>query len=1293
MEQILENSIYATQQEKDDFLANHELVASSFYLNVVGFLSLYTISHKLGVVKNYMKDQQVQLKNIVDDSNDLLVSLKAYSDIGGLTPTTTTNLTKLLAKIKAGGLTSKDMDENVIRQLVSEFKIETHKPAPLIYKAVKHFIDGDGLVHLARSLYYTYKGSKLLKGVTVEFQKLCYSYTPIFNKQDAIDARKDHFTGNSPLDSLKTINQPASIVHPSAPIPQTVVPDPIDDVIDDPIVTPTTVTKVAKVPKVKAVPVIKYTNMTAVIEALFSAASDEEYKQVFKESYAKLTKSEIMASLELSEWVKSLRISSDQRYALLKGKVTNIDVVMKNFYPMIKKLSSQGVAETLLEILHENSNDYQEWYDKILSYKINLRQLVTTSGMFQRIVDSELKKNLDLIISSDENSIGEISKKPFIGHVLMTTIFMGNITLNKGIEKLMLSLSYPDKVKYASYLFLNNALSIHMILNNEYIKKSDMVIISERYADSHLVDFDKIFPNGNKFFENIKVIRADLLNILNSLSGETIYIKFLQVINANDTESFKQLYNLGDYNKEFLKVIETNGKLPSDIILELLPPNIQDETLTTYLKSIVTYSLDLSTLISLDYLYQNVPSKQQDISNHVLKTLERLQIKITKVRGGSLYYLDRLIKIDYEAEYKKYIKGDDLIRTSILSEFIPKISQQTLDNTIFDNAYVTDILDRLTETGGDPIVTDMITKAFINSNNEIGKLIFLNDRIIAFTMNREKLCKAVYDSLSEPSKQKLIDDLSNDLRKPSFVINTINIVDVIGKEQFLAKSNLTREEKLSMLEKRRHVGPLLSGDDSLYIDALTNINNLKELHAHNNIFLDLQEGHLSPVIALEILSFVDKSKKSASEKRLGEYFTESALDVIANNSSNPKYQQLIESKYQDFSTDNKKYIFDKILSASLMKNLDNEMYGDHIDIKPFEKLTQQRLGDVLKYNNVDLSKTNALPFNSNLKINDINNQVVNVKALTDIKADKLTLTDIELEDMTIEYDAFNRRKHGDTAVIIKKAFDVSIPEMEAGYNKFLAKYDNDLKKANYMPTMFHGTGSVAASFILRYGFAIISSDDPALAGRMIGDGIYVTDVLDKASQYISDNGYIQGRRNIGNKGYLFECSVLLGTHKKEFSCAGTGTQYDERGCSVISPEWAVFYPNQQIKIRKAFLTEVVDVANVDAMRKARGLNEDSIIEIKSFKSFINEGANGKKHAITYIFRNGYIPVSNDLSVPFEEFKASKFGPDVKSDLSAQGPSVIVYNDIRSATYFMHSDYQLTNDKKMFKEYKKFLGIK
>jgi hypothetical protein len=52
---------------RDLFLAKKELVASAFYINVVGFLSLYNISHKLGIIKTYMTDQQVQLKNISID--------------------------------------------------------------------------------------------------------------------------------------------------------------------------------------------------------------------------------------------------------------------------------------------------------------------------------------------------------------------------------------------------------------------------------------------------------------------------------------------------------------------------------------------------------------------------------------------------------------------------------------------------------------------------------------------------------------------------------------------------------------------------------------------------------------------------------------------------------------------------------------------------------------------------------------------------------------------------------------------------------------------------------------------------------------------------------------------------------------------------------------------------------------------------------------------------------------------------------------------------------------------------
>lgn len=108
-----------------------------------------------------------------------------------------------------------------------------------------------------------------------------------------------------------------------------------------------------------------------------------------------------------------------------------------------------------------------------------------------------------------------------------------------------------------------------------------------------------------------------------------------------------------------------------------------------------------------------------------------------------------------------------------------------------------------------------------------------------------------------------------------------------------------------------------------------------------------------------------------------------------------------------------------------------------------------------------------------------------------------------------------------------------------------------------MKPVFHGTGSIGASMILRYGFKVISSSDPSVVDRMLGDGIYFSNVLDKVAQYVGDEGF---SRKKGIQGYIFEMMASLGKINRDYKSAGTGSIFDVK--STVSPEWVVFNPNE-----------------------------------------------------------------------------------------------------------------------------------
>ena len=133
--------------------------------------------------------------------------------------------------------------------------------------------------------------------------------------------------------------------------------------------------------------------------------------------------------------------------------------------------------------------------------------------------------------------------------------------------------------------------------------------------------------------------------------------------------------------------------------------------------------------------------------------------------------------------------------------------------------------------------------------------------------------------------------------------------------------------------------------------------------------------------------------------------------------------------------------------------------------------------------------------------------------------------------MAVEYDKFNRRKHGQLGIVFNRVFNVNIPLQQTGYASFMAENPG----TSVISPAFHGTGATAASMILRNGFRVLKAGATGVVGRMLGDGIYFSNVLDKVGQYVSDAGYSRG---IGQVGYIFEMDAALGKKGVNYQSAG-----------------------------------------------------------------------------------------------------------------------------------------------------------
>lgn len=352
----------------------------------------------------------------------------------------------------------------------------------------------------------------------------------------------------------------------------------------------------------------------------------------------------------------------------------------------------------------------------------------------------------------------------------------------------------------------------------------------------------------------------------------------------------------------------------------------------------------------------------------------------------------------------------------------------------------------------------------------------------------------------------------------------------------------------------------------------------------------------------------------------------------------------------------------RLLVKSIGKNFFFNRYIDelrnHSEIKMNINLNQKSIASILNFNNISLAKLPTISEKDTIESAKRKVQKVDL-GVPEEKVVKLDLTRDQLDDLTVEYDAFNRKKHN-LSLIIDDAFSVSIPKQVAGRAAWDAKMEAEGVNSRIMAPVFHGTGSIAAAMILRLGFAVSSIDDTKktgvkTAGRMLGDGVYFSTAIDKVAQYASDGGF---GRKLGAEGYIFEMNASLGKHRRDFREAGTGSQFDER--SVISPEWAVFNPNDQLVINKAYKIRRVPHHVLDRLKRSRkNVNESkNVTAIRGFRDVIREsldyGVNEKM--ITFIFGDGMIPVAGGRLVEFDDY-TDELGPSVRVEGGQLGAMV------------------------------------
>jgi hypothetical protein len=203
--------------------------------------------------------------------------------------------------------------------------------------------------------------------------------------------------------------------------------------------------------------------------------------------------------------------------------------------------------------------------------------------------------------------------------------------------------------------------------------------------------------------------------------------------------------------------------------------------------------------------------------------------------------------------------------------------------------------------------------------------------------------------------------------------------------------------------------------------------------------------------------------------------------------------------------------------------------------------------------------------------------------------------------------------------------------------------DAGIHNENIIPA-FHGTGGIGASFILRFGFRVIS-DTKLIVGRMLGDGVYFSNKIDKACQYVGNSGLT---RKKGTVGYLFEMESQLGENNKNYRAAGLGTD------QIRSPEWCVFEPNHQLKIMTAYEVELGTYDDFTAKVKSKSVLSEGALRFSEFL-LMEKSNEAPEEQMSFVFFDNRV-ILDDRQMYYAD-EVESYGNDVVIERTQDGTRV------------------------------------
>jgi hypothetical protein len=1259
---INENSFYTLQSEKDDFINNDKAIMNAFMFSFIGIISMINVSKPVSVqkIKTYFKqDQQLRTASISDSNNDASLIIKIMSDKDFFkTPAVVNQMTRFLVIMKQG--TIDNVDESVIRGWIDAIKVDKLMllPPP-VKKRLKTFQDGGSLIVLAADLkeFAVYRnGNKMKDTEYFKLAKIVKYDMKIINTAKAADK------------AVKSTVPTAST--------STTSPDPVVAKVA------ATVDPVKKPVKIK----IEKFNLDGVFSDIaINGKSDLDDRWKINNS----NRNEMLTSL-LDNYVERRPSWSESDWK------TTLEYLQK--YP---------INQTVLEkALLGPMSGYRFVYDAAARLIV-----FAASGIFSLFTKDKSSKSIaqafEIVIKkivadgANKESILELdTHKKSVESFLQTPIVKqhSEIRMNYGH-------TLTERLVYAYIFFPGTGKAIlrrNALINiqpdgsftYDFEKQPDILsmAILKYYDVQPLERGDKLLKELQSYTFKWDKFTTDEI----ALISESLDVLFKQDINAYDKIAISLLrryINSGPPNARWLEI---TNKLASNMSMKTLIASMVDN----YTRNVVLESLPNPTVrIMLSRIQEYIQSNPDvleslpdgiGLNRKMLNFLNELREAAKKVSYSNSKF-DTFIA----ENYTKFIIGAYKIRgffRNPYEETVPNdanklqqlLTKKQQDN--IDTAAMTDMSDGIVK-GPTSIYSDMSPEnkkmaAALLEEKSIIRLKHIADQALLNTIPPEKyiedhgfvltLAKFDFDTAEYANRM-----LSTPEAKEKLDILFVNSNSYSVEENIILKL-LTKVDSINDVKFAGYIATILEKNRSTHIlsKLITSIRS--------------DEGALNKrekIILEKVMDYVDKNVKKLT-KDYKEFMT-SAQATFMNYIETDK--DSAEAAFLKMSDNMKRRIAAGYLSnKDFASNVRNALEGQSSLIKPYEKLTDKRLTEMLKYNNVSSEETKiaAKHLKSFATLDKFAVDNKDIKPLQDLQVIQNESTPKEMAQLTSTmYRTKRSNNHGNEGLVFKRSFDVAIPIQTKSHAEWLDKFPTQ----EIINPMFHGAGAIAASMILRYGFRVIKSGDGSVAGRMLGDGIYGAINIDKSAQYVGDARF---SRRVGTKGYIFEMKAALGEKNKDYKVMGLGSD------GIKSPEWCVFTPNSQFLILKAYEVEIVSQTTMKDILSENPaqvkVNENgSLIRFKSYlrEYTMKDITDVSENYTTFTFVNGLIPMSSKLGdyVELEDFKS----PDperIIMEASPYGPSIVVRGTEEQNNYLLTSPTDLIeNHPDAFAEYIRYFN--